>query len=87
MVFVILAENETAMTPVVEEAFGTKRRLKFGTDQWFVSMPGTVDDVWDRLDLGDDQADEYTSVIIPVTTYSGWADPGMWDWIASRLKR
>ena len=85
MVFAILAKNEDAMRPLIENAFIPHWRLKIGPGHWFVSMAGTNDDVWERLGLGDDAGDKYTSVIIPVTAYTGWADLRVWEWLASRL--
>ena len=47
---------------------------------WLVAYDGTTNDLAEAIGLGDDES-MGTAIVVPVTSYSGYAPRGLWEWL------
>ena len=48
---------------------------------WFLVFDGTSDELADKLQLGDDEQDFGTAIVVQATYYQGYAPKSLWEWL------
>lgn len=68
----------------VMKMFSEDDRFELANDQWLVVFDGTTQELAERAGIrgGDDRIG--TGLALSVTTYSGRASTGLWDWLKAK---
>ena len=53
-------------------------------DKWFVSFDGISRDLAEKLGIRG-EPNIGSGIVIPVTSYSGRANPALWEWLSLRM--
>ena len=60
-------------------------RYELAPDKWMVSYGGTTRELAESAGIRGGEERIGTGLALPVTTYSGRAPSGLWDWLAKKL--
>ena len=84
-VYFLTAHSQAArVRERVAAMFPEDERFELADDEWMVVFDGTTQELAEKAGIrgGDDQIG--TGLALSVTTYSGRAKTGLWDWLKAK---
>ena len=59
-------------------------RFELARDKWMVAYDGLGQDLAEKVGVRGGEERIGTGLVLPVTTYSGRASSGLWDWLRKK---
>ena len=84
-VYFLTAHSQTALVrDRVKKIFSEDERFELANDEWMVVFDGSTQELAEKAGIrgGDDRIG--TGLALSVTTYSGRAPTGLWDWLKAK---
>ena len=83
--FVVALSNVEAIRKRLREVVPDETMVfELGEDKWFVSFEGISRDLAEKLGIRG-KPNIGSGIVIPVTSYSGRANPVLWEWLNFRM--
>ena len=84
-VFILLVtSNEQAVAQKLREVIPESDLFEIAEDKFAVAFEGTSRDLAEKVGIRSNPSIG-GGIVFPVTTYSGRADPSLWEWLALKL--
>lgn len=84
--FVTAISKPAALAESLKELFPDEAdRYELASDKWFVVFDGISRDLAEKLKI---RSEEFvsTGLVMPVTSYSGRAPTGLWEWLKLKME-
>jgi hypothetical protein len=81
---VLIISNEHAVAQNLREAVPEGDWFEIGGDKFAVTFDGTSRDLAEKIGIRANPS-VGSGIVFPITTYSGRADPALWEWLALKL--
>jgi hypothetical protein len=81
---VIVTANAEAVRQKLEQAFPGNEHFVIDEDKFTVAFDGVSRDVAEKLGIRGDEP-VGSGVVFPITSYSGRADPALWEWLGMKI--
>ena len=83
--FVVVLSDVEAVRKRLREVVPEETMVfELDEDKWFVSFDGISRDLAEKLGIrGEPKIG--SGIVIPVTSYSGRANPALWEWLSLRM--
>ena len=81
MVYLVASLGDsTAQKNIGDKLMGSEHTFHRVENLFFVSFDGTTSELNEKLGFGDD-VNVDMGIVLPVTTYAGYAYKNIWEWI------
>lgn len=84
-VFFLTAHSQAPLVRArVTEIFSEENRYELSHDQWMVVFEGTTQELAEKAGIRGGEERIGTGLALSVTTYSGRANTGLWEWLKAQ---